>query len=119
MYESSNKPFPFWGAETTSKMGRDPLAVQNSSVVIYDNMIKGVTNMTVRIRYNGFFCWLMTFIAERLQATNPSKIDNPKEQIKFIRRGELLLAYIMHTIILKLTALVEVSLPKGISTRKC
>lgn len=55
-------------------------------------MVKGVTNMTVRIRYNGFFCWLMTFIAERLQATNPSKIDNPKEQIKYIRRGELLLA---------------------------
>ena len=95
MYEASNKPFPFWGAETTSKTGRDPLAVQNSSVVIYDNMVKGVTNMTVRIRYNGFFCWLMTFIAERLQATNPAKIDNPKEQIKFIRRGELLLAYAM------------------------
>ncbi|MBR1387900.1 MAG: hypothetical protein IJ553_05815 [Alloprevotella sp.] len=95
MYEASNKPFPFWGAETNRKTGRDPLAVQNSSVVIYDNMVKGVTNMTVRIRYNGFFCWLMTFIAERLQATNPAKIDNPKEQIKFIRRGELLLAYAM------------------------
>ena len=53
MYEANNKPFPFWGAETTSKTGRDPLAVQNSSVVIYDNMVKGVTNMTVRIRYNG------------------------------------------------------------------
>lgn len=95
MYEANNKPFPFWGAETTRKSGRDPLAVQNSSVVIYDNMVKGITNMTVRVRYNGFFCWLMTFIAERLQATNPSKIDNPKEQIKYIRRGELLLAYSM------------------------
>lgn len=29
MYEANNKPFPFWGAETTSKTGRDPLAVQN------------------------------------------------------------------------------------------
>ena len=95
MYEANNLPYPFWGAETTRKTGRDPLAVQNSSVVIYDNMVKGVTNMTERIRYNGFFCWLMTFIAERLQATNPSKIDNPKEQIKYIRRGELLLAFSM------------------------
>jgi len=95
MYETNQLPFPFWGAETTRKMGRDPLAVQNSSVVIYDNMVKGITNMTVRVRYNGFFCWLLTFIAERLQATNPSKIDNPKEQIKYIRRGELLLAYLM------------------------
>ena len=95
MYEAIQLPFPFWGAETTSKSGRDPLAVQNSSVVIYDNMVKGITNVTERIRYNGFFCWLLTFIAERLQATNPSKIDNPKEQIKYIRRGELLLAYAM------------------------
>ena len=55
MYEANNLPYPFWGAETTRKTGRDPLAVQNSSVVIYDNMVKGVTNMTERIRYNGFF----------------------------------------------------------------
>ena len=95
MYETSNKPFPFWGAKTTSKTGRDPLAVQNSSVVIYDNMVKGITNMTVRIRHNGFYCWLMTFIAERLIAFNPSKVDNLNEQIKYIRRGELLLAFTM------------------------
>ena len=95
MYEANNIPFPFWGAETISKTGRDPLAVQNSSVVIYDNMIKGITNVTERIRYNGFFCWLLTFIAERLFATNPSKIDNLKEQITYLRRGELLLAYSM------------------------
>ena len=95
MYETSNKPFPFWGAKTTSKTGRDPLAVQNSSVVIYDNMVKGITNMTVRIRHNGFYCWLLTFIAERLIASNPSKLDNLNEQIKYIRRGELLLAFTM------------------------
>ena len=95
MYEAIQLPFPFWGAETTRKTGRDPLAVQNSSVVIYENMVKGITNVTERIRYNGFFCWLLTFIAERLQASNPSKTDNPKEQIRYIRRGELLLAYAM------------------------
>ena len=95
MYEAFDAIEPFWGAETTKKSGRDPLAVQNSSVVIYVNMINGVTNVTSRVRYNGFFCWLLTFIAERLQQNNPSKIDNPKEQIKYIRRGELLLAYTM------------------------
>lgn len=95
MYESVNKPFPFWGAKTSSKTGRDPLAVQNSSVVIYDNMVRGITNMTIRIRHNGFYCWLMTFIAERLLATNPSKVDNLNEQIKYMRRGELLLAFSM------------------------
>ena len=58
-------------------------------------MIKGITNVTTRIRYNGFFCWLLTLIAERLEATEINKIDNHKEQIKLIRRGELLLAYSM------------------------
>lgn len=95
MYEPNEMPSPFWGAITNSKSGRDPLAVQNSSVVVYDNMIKGITNVTTRIRYNGFFCWLLTMIAERLQSLDPTKTDSLKEQIKHVRRGELLLAYSM------------------------
>lgn len=96
MYEANIAPFPFWGSKTNSKGGRDPLAVQNSSVVIYTNMITGITNVTVRVRYNGFFCWLLTLIAKRLGHIDISKIDSPTEQMKLIRRGELLLAYIMH-----------------------
>lgn len=92
MYKSSDTPFPFWGAETKTKSGRDPLAIQNSSVVIYTNMIKGITNVTARVRYNGFYCWLLTLIASRIDLTT---IDSPKKQIKYIRRGELLLAYSM------------------------
>lgn len=95
MYELNDTPFPFWGAETTTKGGRDPLAVQNSSVVIYSNMITGITNVTARVRYNGFFCWLLTLIAKKLEKIDITKIDSPSEQIKYIRRGELLLAYIM------------------------
>ena len=34
-------------------------------------------------------------IAKRLQQVDISKIDNPHEQIKYVRRGELLLAYVM------------------------
>lgn len=93
MYETFDAIAPFWGVETTKKSGRDPLAIQNSSVVIYVNMINGITNVTSRVRYNGFFCWLLTFIAERLLETK--KIDDRQEQIKYIRRGELLLAYAM------------------------
>ncbi len=51
MYEANEAPFPFWGSETKTKGGRDPLAVQNSSVVIYSNLITGITNVTGRIRY--------------------------------------------------------------------
>lgn len=95
MYEAHIAPFPFWGSKTNSKGGRDPLAVQNSSVVIYTNMITGITNVTGRVRYNGFFCWLLTLIAKRLEQIDITKIDSPTEQIKLIRRGELLLAYVM------------------------
>lgn len=95
MYKSSDTPFPFWGAETKTKSGRDPLAVQNSSVVIYTNMIKGITNVTARVRYNGFFCWLLTLIAKKVASSNIDKIDSPEEQIKYVRRGELLLAFSM------------------------
>lgn len=94
MYEANEAPFPFWGAETKTKGGRDPLAVQNSSVVIYSDMITGITNVTGRVRYNGFFCWLLTFIAKRIASIDITKIDSPAEQIRLIRRGELLLAYI-------------------------
>ena len=95
MYNPNEVPFPFWGAETSTKGGRDPLAIQNSSVVIYSNMITGITNVTARVRYNGFFCWLLTLIAKRLEKIDITKIDSPMEQIKYIRRGELLLAYVM------------------------
>ena len=58
-------------------------------------MITGITNVTGRVRYNGFFCWLLTLIAKRLEQIDITKIDSPTEQIKLIRRGELLLAYVM------------------------
>ena len=93
MYEANIVPFPFWGEFVASKMGRDPLAIQNSSVVIYSNMISGITNVTGRVRYNGFYCWLLTFIAERLFIVNKELVDNPKLQILYLRRAELLLAY--------------------------
>ena len=95
MYEANIVPFPFWGDFTSSKMGRDPLAIQNSSVVIYSNMISGITNVTGRVRYNGFYCWLLTFIAERLFIVDKLLIDNPQLQILYLRRAELLLAYFM------------------------
>lgn len=91
MYEANEIPYPFWGAESKTKSGRDPLAVQNSSVVIYNNMITGITNVTGRVRYNGFYCWILMLMKEHSDKTS---IPLP-EQIKLIRRGELLLAYLM------------------------
>lgn len=81
---------PFWAEYSTERSGRDPLAIQNSSVVIYVNMIIGITNVTNRIRYMGFYCWLFEAIELRVTKTN-SRV----EQQLYLRRAELLLAYVM------------------------
>ena len=68
---------PFWAEYASEASGRDPLAIQNSSVVIYTKMIVGITNVTNRIRYNGFYCWLIESILQ-----NISKKNSYVEQIK-------------------------------------
>ena len=93
MYEVESAPCPFWGEDRNTKGGRDPLAIQNSSVMIYSDMVSGITNLTSRIRYNAFYCWLLTLIAEHIEIEN---IDSHKHQFRYLRRGELLFAYIMH-----------------------
>lgn len=93
MYEVNMIPNPFWGEDRNIKGGRDPLAIQNSSVIIYSDMVSGITNLTLHIRYNAFYCWLLTLIAKNVGNEN---IDSHKLQFKYLRRGELLYAYMMH-----------------------
>jgi len=81
---------PFWAESSSAASGRDPLAIQNSSVVIYTRMIVGITNVTNRIRYNGFYCWIFDTILKNIKKKN-----SLQEQIISSRRAELLLAYIM------------------------
>lgn len=81
---------PFWAEASGTAQGRDPLAIQNSSVVIYTKLVQGITNVTSRLRYNGFYCWL---IQSFLKSSNTNNVL--KEQLRYIRRGEFLLANIM------------------------
>ena len=90
MYKVDEKTKPFWAEFSSAAGGRDPLAIQNSSVVIYSQMVVGITNVTNRIRYNGFFCWMFDTITRKVEKRN-----SLQEQIKYLRRSELLLAYIM------------------------
>jgi predicted transcriptional regulator len=83
---------PFWAEYVGEAGGRDPLGIQNSSVVIYTKLIQGVTNVTNRIRYNGFYCWLMDSILKDDRLKHKTDLE---DQIKYIRRGELLLAFLM------------------------
>ena len=89
-YTSEEIIEPYWAEYSAEASGRDPLAIQNSSVVIYIKMIVGITNVTNRIRYNGFYSWLFETIGKNIQKSN-SLI----EQVRYLRRAELLLAYIM------------------------
>ncbi|MCB0567087.1 MAG: hypothetical protein KDD01_22200 [Phaeodactylibacter sp.] len=85
---------PFWAKPTTYYRGRDPMGLQNSSAVMYSRLLSGMTNVTSRIRYYGFFCWVF----REYQALGLRENTNPEVQKVFIRRCELLLSYI-HTII--------------------
>ena len=89
-YTTEEKIEPFWAEFSSAASGRDPLAIQNSSVVIYTKMVVGITNVTNRIRYNGFFCWIFDAILK-----NIDKKNSLQEQIRYSRRAELLLAYMM------------------------
>lgn len=80
MYEVESTICTFWGDDRYIKGGRDPLAIQNSSVIIYSDMVSGITNLTLHIRYNAFYCWLLTLIAENLGNEN---IDSHQLQKKY------------------------------------
>lgn len=88
-YTTEEKIEPFWAEFSSAASGRDPLAIQNSSVVIYTKMVVGITNVTNRIRYNGFFCWIFDTINQK------NEKNSLQEQIRYSRRAELLLAYMM------------------------
>ena len=85
----------FWGAPANTLGGRDPLGIQNSSIVVYSNLIPGLTNLTRRVRYNGFYCWLIKAVGLHLFNTTPESVDVLDVQFCYVRRAELLLAYVM------------------------
>jgi hypothetical protein len=89
-FNKKEKVEPFWAQFSNESGARDPLAIQNSNVVIYSKLVVGITNVTVRIRYNGFYCWVIDEFLH-LYSNRYSR----EAQIKFIRRAELLLAYMM------------------------
>ncbi|MEN8262359.1 MAG: hypothetical protein ABFR82_02740 [Nitrospirota bacterium] len=80
---------PFWGAEKSFITGQDMLGMQNTSIATYGVLVPGLTNLTKRIRYYGFYTWILEHYAKRVGTVSVSEFQ------KFIRRAELLLAYMM------------------------
>lgn len=76
---------PEW-TETPKKRGLDPLGMQNSGILLYQNLLPGVSNVTLRMRYYGFYCWLIDLYARRHGSTAAT------DWRQWIRRGEALFA---------------------------
>lgn len=83
--------YPFWGASVNLITGLDPLGLQTTSEATYAAMLPGISNLTNRLRYYGFYCWLLSFYFSK------EKKGNSEEQYKFIRRAELMIAILMHS----------------------
>jgi len=83
--------YPFWGENVNLITGLDPLGLQVTSEATYATMLPGLSNLTNRMRYYGFYCWLLDFYFTR------EREGNQTEQNRFIRRAELLIALLMQT----------------------
>jgi hypothetical protein len=84
---------PFWAKSGNFVRGRDPLGVQNSSISVYATLLPGMTNLTLRLRYYGMYLWLLDEY-HKLPIGSPFK-QSPKAQYTFIRRAELITAFLM------------------------
>ena len=78
---------PEW-TEYRNKSGLDPLGMQNTSVNLYQSLIPGIGNVTLRMRYYGLYAWLNAIYAKRVGDTNPTTWQ------RYIRRTEALYALI-------------------------
>jgi hypothetical protein len=79
---------PFLGSTLNSINGLDQLGLNLTSERIFDFLLPGLNNVTNRIRYYSFYCWFFEWYADNI------KIVSSKEQMKYLRRAEFLLALI-------------------------
>lgn len=93
MFNTESYKEPFWAKSGEFIRGRDPLGIQNSSISVYSKLLPGMTNLTLRIRYYGFYVWLLDQY-HQLPASNEFKQD-VLGQYTFVRRAELIIAFLM------------------------
>ncbi|MCI9882179.1 MULTISPECIES: hypothetical protein [Methylobacterium] len=78
---------PEW-TERTAKRGLDPLGLQNSGVQLYQTLVPGISNVTLRVRYYGLYCWASEAYAQEVRSTS---VDEWRD---WIRRLEALHALV-------------------------
>lgn len=77
--------YPEW-TDYRDKSGLDPLGMQNSSINLYQRLLPGISNVTLRMRYYGLYAWLASMYARRSRSTDIRKWQ------QLIRRAEALYA---------------------------
>ncbi len=92
MYTSQSYLEPFWAENNGFITGRDALGIQNSSISTYSRLLPGMTNLTLRLRYYGFYMWVLQNYQE-LYGSNTEKTY--KDQYFYVRKAELIMAFIM------------------------
>lgn len=79
---------PFFGERLGFIPGLDPLGLQNTSEATFTLLLPGLNNVTGRIRYYSFYCWLLDEYSKQVGSTDPL------EQQKFVRKAEYIIALI-------------------------
>jgi len=92
MYTIETYQKPFWAENSGFMTGRDPLGIENSSISTYSRLLPGLTNLTSRLRYYGFYSWLLFEYEKMEKSTLQSSLEY---HYNFIRRAELIMAYLM------------------------
>jgi hypothetical protein len=77
---------PSWSKAGSWTLGRDPLGMQATSVRLYRSLVPGLTNVTNRLRYYSFYCWVIQHYEEMEHSS-----DEARWRV-FIRRAEALYA---------------------------
>jgi len=95
MYNIESYQEPFWAKSGNFVRGRDPLGVQNSSISVYATLLPGLTNLTLRLRYYGFYLWLLDEYLVQDKKLRNIKSDELEAHYTYIRRAELILAFVM------------------------
>ena len=79
---------PFFNKTADLKVGLNQLGLRNASEALFTSLLPGLNNVSNRIRYYSFYCWLIgEFYKNRESFTD-------KEFYKYIRYSEYLLALI-------------------------
>jgi hypothetical protein len=79
--------YPEWTTKA-EKRGLDPLGMQTTSVALYQLLVPGISNVTLRMRYYGLYAWLAQRYARDVRDTSVEK------WCLYLRRAEALYSLI-------------------------